>query len=509
MANKRIDLILITVGSQGAQDMHHLPLGILYVGSLLKSNGFDVHLHHLLPGGIVKTMKEIARQKPLLAGFSVLSGMTTYWTAVASEILKQIEPLTKIAWGGHHATILAEDCLKESYVDLVIRGEGEYTTLELAQALTGQGTPVLQGLKGVSFKDESGRIVHNPARLLIQDLDKLVLDYDLLPMDRYLGKSKIRNISLFSSRGCPYNCAFCSTPEFFGNAYRAHSASYITAELEKLKRKYQINSVYFCDDNFYLDKKRAREIIKTMAPMGISCDTLDVRLDQIVEEDLAYFKEYKVRGIFFGWESGNDRLLALMGKRVTTAAILEKASAIARYDLPCWGSGMMLLPTETEEETRQTIDFSIKLREILPGSTIGLFRFMPLPGTELTALAQTQGFIQPQNQKDWKIIDPLENYYQAGWIPWMTLIKDRNLRYIQELSRQQITQFSKRQHGISRQLQNIFAGYMKKRFNTMDFNLLWEPPVYNTLRAMHGVFTGRPYQAPETRILCQSREKGS
>ncbi len=496
MTNKKIDLVLITVGSQGSQDLHHLPLGILYIGSLLKSQGFEVRLHHLLPAEIESGMKDIAGNQPLLVGFSVLSGMTTYWTAVASETLKTIDPRIKIAWGGHHATILAEDCLKESYVDLVTRGEGEHTMLELAGALAADQAADLTAVKGLSFKGKSGQIVHNPDRPLNQDLDKLVLDYELLPMAKYLGQGKTRNISLFSSRGCPYHCAFCSTPEFFGNTYRAHSAAYIINELKKLKERYHINSVYFCDDNFYLDKKRARDIIKSMAELDISCDTLDVRMDQIDENDLAYFKEYKVRGIFFGWESGNDRLLALMGKRQTTASILEKVSMIARYDLPCWGSGMMLLPTETEEETRNTVNFSVTLREILKGSTIGLFRFMPLPGTALTELAKANGFIMPPDQKGWKIIDPLENFYSASWIPWMTPAKDRNLRYIQELSRQQITQFSKTQR-----VQNIFAGYIKKRFTTMDFDLLWEPPVYHTLRKIHAFCTGRPYQAPETKIL--------
>lgn len=501
MTNKRIDLVLITVGSQGSMDMHHLPLGILYIGSLLKASGFEVRLHHLLPAEIEQRMKEIAQNQPLLAGFSVLSGTTTYWAAVASETLKMIAPQIKIAWGGHHATILAEECLKESYVDLVIRGEGEYTMLELAETLASGGIQALSGITGLSFKDNSGSIVHNPARQLIKELDKLVLDYDLLPMSQYLGKGKIRNISLFSSRGCPYHCAFCSTPEFFGNTYRTHSAAYMINELGKLKDRYQINSVYFCDDNFYLDKKRARDIIKSMAASDISCDTLDVRLDQIDDNDLAYFKEYKVRGIFFGWESGNDRLLAMMGKRLTTAAILEKAAMITKYGIPCWGSGMMLLPTETEDETRKTINFSVTLREILKGSTIGLFRFMPLPGTELTAMAQAQGFVVPRRQKEWNIIDPLENHYQATWIPWMTPDKDRKLRCIQELSRQQITQFSKAQRGPAHLVQNVFAGYMKKRFMTIDFDLLWEPPVYNMLRTIYGQYTGTPYQAPETKIL--------
>lgn len=504
MANERIDLVLITVGSQGFRDRHHLPLGILYIGSLLKSKGFAIHLHHLLPGDIAETMKGIAKSEPLLVGFSVLSGMTTYWSAIASKMLKSLSPRIKIVWGGHHATILADDCLKESYIDLVVRGEGEYTTLELAETLSANEIQTLSGIKGLSFKEGADKIIHNQSRPLIQNLDKLVLDYELLPMNSYVGIDRIRNVSLFSSRGCPFHCAFCSTPEFFGNAYRAHSSSYIINELAKLRDEYEINSVYFCDDNFYLDKKRAREIIKSMASMEINCDTLDVRLDQLTVEDLDYFKEYKVRGIFFGWESGNDRLLALMGKRLTTEIILEKANLIAKYGIPCWGSGMLLLPTETEEETRKTIDFSVVLRKILKGSTIGLIRYMPLPGTALTKLAIQHGFVMPKRQQDWKIVDPLENSYQTNWIPWLNQKLDRKIRYVQECSRNEMSQFKRKGNIIKRMAQNTFAAFLERRFKSLNFNLFLEPELYKLLRKLDTLLSHRRYEPLETKILNRS-----
>lgn len=498
--NRKVDLVLITVGSQGLSDMHHLPLGILYVGSLLQKEGFDVKLHHILPKDIDQMVQFVCEREPLWVGFSVLSGMSTYWSAVASERIKTRRPSLKIIWGGHHPTILPADCLRESYVDIVVKGEGEETSLELTRLLAEDSTE-LGFVAGLSFKNERGEIIHNHSRIFIENLDNLPLNFELLDMKKYLGEGEIRNISFFSSRGCPFHCTFCSTPEFFGNTYRTHSVEYVLDKLGKLKKTYGVNSVYFADDNYYLNKPRARNIIMAMAQENINCDSIDVRLDQINDDDLLFFREYRVNGVFFGWESGNDRLLEIMNKHLTTDMILDKVHKIAAFHIPCWGSGIMLLPTETLEETKKTIDFSIRLRKILKGSTIGLFRFMPLPGTELTKLAAANGFKMPASQKEWEKIDPLENSYGTSWLTWLTPELDRKFRYVQECSRNEIAQFKTKGKIIKRMIHNAFASSLEKRFKSLDFNLFVEPCVYNLLRKLDALIFRRHYEPLKTKIL--------
>lgn len=500
--NRKIDLILITPGSQGEQDKHHIPLGILYVGSMLKRNNFDVQLHHILPAEIDETVKDICERKPLFVGFSVLSGMTTYWTVVTSEKIKKREPTIKIVWGGHHPTFTAEECLKEDYIDIVVRGEGEITSLELATLLMEDEIENLHHVKGVSYKDKTGYVFHNPDRNLIKDLDSLLLDFELLNMAYYIGKDKVKNLSFFSSRGCPFNCAFCSTPKFSGKFYRCHSERYVLEQLRRSKKAYGINSVFFSDDNFYLNKKRAMFIITEMLKMGVSCDTLDVRLDGLVDDDLKFLKKFKVRGIFWGWESGNNRLLKLMRKNISVEDILEKAEMIARYEIPCWGSGIMLLPTETFDETITTIRFSVKLRKILKGSTIGLFRFMALPATNLTEIAIRDGFQVPISQKDWRKIDPLEPFYKPEWVFWYNDAIDCQLRWVQEISRTSLSVIFPN-NSIKFMINNVFSKVMNRSMNKLSFSKsdVLIRNIYKMLKLFYSWIMRKKTLAHSTRIL--------
>jgi len=298
-----------------------------------------------------------------------------------------------------------------------------------------------------------------------------------LPYYFSLRDDGVRNISFFSSRGCPYNCAFCSTSKYYGTSYRVHSKEYVLDHMRFLRKKYSVNSVYFSDDNFYLIKKRAQSIIADLRNLDINCDTLDVRLDQLSEEDLLFFSEHKVKGIFFGWESGNDRLLKLIKKRIDTDLILNKVSMIARYNIPSWGSGIMLLPTETFEETLNTIRFSVKLRKILKNSTISVFRFMPLPQTDLTEVAKENGWREPDDQKDWIKIDPIEKEYKVEWIPWITDELDVKFRYVQELSRMGIANYYANK-GILSVFHRVISVLINKRFDKLFFRFMFEVKVY-------------------------------
>ena len=499
--NKNIDLVTITPGSQGEMDIKHIPLGILYVGSNLKNHGYNVKLHHILPKEIDIAVKNISNRKPLWIGFSVLSGMTTYWAAIASKKFKMLCPDIPIVWGGHHATLCAQECLLEDYVDIVSRGEGELTSIELSEALLDSNsyTDDLNNIEGISFKTNQQQIIHNKNKSLIENLDDLQLDFSLLNMDNYISKGGRKTISFFSSRGCPFNCAFCSTPKVFDRTYRFHSEEYVVEKLDHLKNKYGINTIYFSDDNFYLNKKRAKRIIERLGGEGLQCATLDVRLDQLEEEDLQFFKANNVSGLFFGWESGNDRLLRLMRKKISIDQIREKAELIERHEIISWGSGIILLPTESFEEVMNTIRFSIELRKMLKGSTIGVFRFIPLPKTDLTHLAISEGFKLPSSQEDWKRIDPLEPFYKVEWIPWYTKEMDLKFRYVQELSRHNISLYIR--DGTLSKVKNFFAERINKRVTHLSFQNLWEKKVYEFLLRCYSLFTSKKIRPIKTKIL--------
>jgi radical SAM superfamily enzyme YgiQ (UPF0313 family) len=235
---------------------------------------------------------------------------------------------------------------------------------------------------------------------------------------------------------------------------------------------------------------------------GISCDTLDVRLDQLNEDDCARLNELNVRGLFFGWESGNDRLLKLMRKRLTTELILTKVKMLSKFEnLTFWGSGIILLPTETMEETLKTIRFSNRLRSYLPNSTISIFRFMPLPQTDLTRLAIKEGFRLPNDPKGWRIIDPLTRYYESTWIPWMNSELDNTFKYVQEHSRSGIMHYRRSKRLFKDFVLNLIAKSMQKRFESLNFNFLIEPKIYEVLLNFRNLFFKTDYKYLRTEIL--------
>jgi radical SAM superfamily enzyme YgiQ (UPF0313 family) len=161
-----IDLVMVTAGTQGDIEKKHPPMGLLYIGSNLKKAGFDVRIHHVLGTNeqeLEETCQTIARGKPLFVGVSVLSGMTTYCAAQFSKRLKELDPTILILWGGHHPTLMAEQCVSEKYIDFVGTGEGEYTCVELARAL--ESGSDLAAVKGLVYQQE-GKPVRTAPRPL-------------------------------------------------------------------------------------------------------------------------------------------------------------------------------------------------------------------------------------------------------------------------------------------------------------------------------------------------------
>ena len=399
-------------------DMKHPPLGLLYLGGSLRKANFPVKIFHILPTEINKSALEIINQKPLFVGFSVMTGIPAYYAVQMSKLIKKLDPKIPIIWGGHHPTLTAKECLNEDYIDIVVRGEGEETIVELANALK-EGKD-LKSILGIGYK-KNGKVIINPSRPRIKNLDNLIVDWSLANVSDYIissGNEKV--IGFYSSRGCPYNCGFCSSAKFFERTWRAHSSDYVVNSLKQLKEKYGINGVFFADDNFIIDRKRAFEIIKGLYNIGIRTKTLDIRINHLDEEILYLLRETKATGIFIGWESGCDRLLKLMNKGITRNEIIEKVKLLAKYpEISVWASGIVGFPTETKEERKQTIETGLEMFKIHPNIVVSYQIYLPFPGTDLLPLAVKMGFKMPEKMEDWRNIDIQGQTKNMPWLPWL------------------------------------------------------------------------------------------
>lgn len=403
-------VILVQVNYSEDHSEKILPLGILSVGSALKKAGQDVELININEKEIDKTAQYIIAAQPLWVGFSVMTGRQTKHSADLSKKIKAGSQI-KIVWGGIHPSLLPEQCLGEDYIDLVIIGEGEETAIELAQRLAKQEN--LSGLLGLGYKDQGG--IHlNPERPMIRILDDWPLDFSLLPMEKYIYKldKYQRVIAYKASRGCPFNCAFCYNRAFNKNRWRAWSVSRVVKDIEFLKANYAIDAVKFYDDNFFVDKDRALTILRKIDLPA----HLEIRIDMVDDELAAELKKLKVFDLAFGAESGSDRLLALINKRITVEKIIKAVKTLARHDVSASYSVIVGLPGETQDEFNATLELLYQIYKIHPNAFFTLGAFLPYPGSQMYEMAIQAGFQPPARTEDWGKIDRFRKDFSSPWV---------------------------------------------------------------------------------------------
>jgi len=418
---RKVVLVQICKAEQ-IQIPHHNcpPLGLLYIGSALKQAGFGVQIYHLLEEETTVYQEQILSHDPLYVGFSVFTGSPMRAAAEMGRGLKKHNPKIPIVWGNVHPTYLTSQCLTETYIDIVCRGEGEITAVDLARAL--QGQCALEDVQGIGYRnEEDGRVVVSPRRPQSKNLDSFVIDWEMVDLERYIvpvDKYK-RSISMVTSRGCPHDCRFCYNSSFHHRKWRGHSADAVVAVVEHLIDAYKIDAVRFRDDNFFANRKRAFEIVSRIdIPFYAG-----LRIDYVDDAFMAALKKTQCYQLFFGMESGSSRILKnLVGKNFTASDIekvVNKFHAEAHHVLIV-GSFIFGLPTEEISEFQKTIELIIKLLDINPRMSFATGCYLPYPGSRLYDLALANGFNVPQRTQDWEILDRWQNNIDLSWVDWLS-----------------------------------------------------------------------------------------
>jgi len=387
-----------------------LPLGILAVGSALKKQGFEVELININEKEINQTIDYIISKNPLYVGLSVMTGIQTEHSAEMSKKFKAKSNLP-IIWGGIHPSLLPKQCLESEYIDYIIIGEGEETIIDFTDKFRNKRS--LEDVSGLGYKNR-GEITINPKRPFIKNLDQYPLDFSLIDLEKYIFKLDKYNrvIAYKSSRGCPFDCAFCYNKEFNQNRWRAWSIERVVEDINFLKNKYKIEAVKFYDDNFFVDKKRALEILKTI---NLPSHT-EVRIDAIDEELAQKLKEFGSFDLLIGMESGSNKILKLINKQITVDDIVKAVKILAKNRLKASYSTMVGLPGETEEEFNSTIDLMYQTYKMHPQAGFTMGAYLPYPGSKLYQFSLEQGFQPPVKTEDWGKIDRFRNRFVSPWV---------------------------------------------------------------------------------------------
>jgi radical SAM superfamily enzyme YgiQ (UPF0313 family) len=336
----------------------------------------------------------IKRLSPDIVGISAMTA--SYYSALnVAQCVKNCNPDIRIVFGGVHPTVLPEETLKQSEVDIVVRGEGEYVFLNLLEKID---SGKLCEVKGISYKKD-GKIFHNPPADRIADLDKLPFyARDLLFDKEKFPPSAFR--ILMATRGCPYSCIYCASPKTWQRKITFRSPQNVINEIIYVKKRYGTDDFSFKDDCLTINKS----FIETLCDMMIKAKlnirwNCQGRTDTLTGRILKNMKRAGCVGIYLGIESGNNEVLRKIRKQTTVEQARKAVSLIKKYDL--WISGYFIFgfPFETEDQIFDTIDLIRKLDL----DKVQYNFVVPYPGTELYSMVREKGLLQDLYEKriDW------------------------------------------------------------------------------------------------------------
>ncbi|MGD6807098.1 MAG: B12-binding domain-containing radical SAM protein [Candidatus Bathyarchaeia archaeon] len=356
-----------------------IPLGLAYLGAVAEKAGHKVTVidcqAERLNYDTFRT--RIAETSSDLIGATATTLL--YKSAMKLiTIAKEAQPNAVTALGGSHGTFWDENALKEYHaLDIVVRREGEETLLELAEKLESQSS--LKGVLGITYR-EVEKIVRNPDRPFIQDLDALPFPaHHLLPLEKLRHNGKIL-FPLVSSRGCVYWCDFCSTVRMFGRGYRMRSAKNVVDEMQYIHDTYGVDQVTFYDDAFSVDRNRVLEICSELHKRNLKlmwdCGT---RVDMVDHELMKTMKDAGCIAVWLGVESGSELILGKMNKSIKLEQTRKAYKTAHQVGLMTIANVVLGFPGETEQTAKETIKFVSSLNP----EDVGFYIATPYPGTPM------------------------------------------------------------------------------------------------------------------------------
>jgi radical SAM superfamily enzyme YgiQ (UPF0313 family) len=360
-----INEICLTKGVDIISSKYCPPLGLLYIGRSLEDEGHKVEITQF-SNEDSSTMEYINKSLSSFDAIGISVTSSSYQdAAVLVNKIKEKDNSIPIIIGGPHCTHHPKKSLSDiPKADISIEGDGELIIKDVASAL--EGTKKLTGLPGVHHRYKN-KIKSGKSSVPIKDLNSLpfparhlVDKYDYGKInDIYLFKPKLT--SIITSRGCPYNCSFCSRNALTYKTYRERSPENVVNELQEINDKY--NSVYIVDDNFLTNKKRAHKIFDLLLenPLDIDLLIMGARVDSAERELYKKMKKAGVKYIEFGIESGNQDVLNFYNKRTTIEDIRYAVNLSREMDFFILGNFIIGAPIETEHHIEQTIKFACDL----------------------------------------------------------------------------------------------------------------------------------------------------
>ena len=393
------------------------PIGLAYVAGACVESGFGVAVVDALGEGLEQ--RRAAEKNCMLYGLEIdqiidripvdtqvvaLSAAFTFEWPTCRDLITRIRekfPLVKIVAGGEHITAMPHLSLEQSPLDVAVLGEGEGVILQLLRAiLDGR---LLGTVPGIVYKDEAGSLVATTGAERLREIDEIPRPaWDLFPLNEYLdrgmgfGVNRGRSMPVLASRGCPFQCTFCSSPQMWTTRWVARDVDLLLDELQEYQKKYRVTNFDFYDLTAIVKKKWIVEFCQKIKDRGMVFTwqlPSGTRTEAIDEEVSKLLYDSGCRNMSYSPESGSERTLTAIKKKVNKDSVIESIRGAVRSGINVKVNLIIGFPDETLRDVIQSGLFGLRMAAA-GAHDISVFAFSPYPGSELFERLVNEGKIE-------------------------------------------------------------------------------------------------------------------
>jgi anaerobic magnesium-protoporphyrin IX monomethyl ester cyclase len=471
------------------------PLGLLSLAGSLRAAGFEPCI---IDGALdLDYRRRIAEeiQDCICFGVSLLTGPMILDAIEMSRMVKRARPDLTVIFGGWHPSLESGQTLREDFVDVVVRHQGEATLVEILLRLEA-GKP-LDLVSGCWFKRKS-RIVQNPDRPAPALSDLPAPAYDLIDFDAYERAMGERKLPYATSIGCPYACNYCTDMVFYNRRFNAYDAARVVTEMTELASRYRLTEIALLDSNFLVDVPRAVAIAKGIRDSGVrfrwTFQASTNLLCRMTDEEVKLLSDSGVNYIGFGTESASPEVLRHMNKdHQNISDMYETAAKCARAGIRVTFNLIFGFPGEEDRHRQETLQVMGEIARRYENVSFSPNLFTPYPGIPIWPELRKMGLSAPDTLADWARVD-----LGANNLPWLggrsfrTL--ERSIRYFllhNRLNGAQRHCRSKVFHALLRLARGPLHWRLRHHFFEWPFEL-WLAMAKEHLVVRRSLLTGQP-----------------